>query len=84
MLSHISDEDTEYVIRKCLSVVTRQQDPIGPFAPIQSPQGGLMFEDITMQDMLALTISVIEENLGDFFRTSLADLKVEETKLKKS
>jgi hypothetical protein len=81
MLSHISDEDTEYVIRKCLSVIVRQPETEGPFAPIQNTQGGLMFDNITMSDMLGLTIGVIEENLGDFFRTSLADLKAEEKKL---
>jgi len=81
MLSHISDEDTEYVIRKCLAVVVRQPETEGPFAPIQTPQGSLMFDDISMSDMLGLTIGVIEENLGDFFRTSLADLKAEEKKL---
>lgn len=80
MLSHISDEDTEYIIKKCLGVVTRQQTT-GPFAPVLSPQGMLMFDDMTMSDMLGLTIAIIEENLGDFFRTSLADLKAEEKRL---
>lgn len=70
MLAQLSDADTEFVIRKCLGVVVRHQSGGRP-AKIQSPDGSLMFDDIDMQTMLDLTIAVIEENLGDFFRTAL-------------
>lgn len=73
MLSQIADIDTEYVIKKCLAVVSRQQEG-GKLARIQSQDGSLMFDDITMTTMLELTVAVIEENLGDFFRTALASL----------
>lgn len=70
MLAQIPDSDTEYVLRKCLAVVMRQRDTERP-AKIQAPDGTLMFDDITMQTMLQLAVDVIEENLGDFFRTAL-------------
>jgi hypothetical protein len=73
IFSHISDADTEFVIHKCLSVVQRRQES-GKFAKIQAPDGCLMFDDIPMMDMLQLAIAVIEENLGDFFRTALGNL----------
>lgn len=76
MLSHISDADTEYVIKKCLSVVTRMQG--GSHAKVTAPDGSLMFDDMSMQDMLALTLAVIEDSLGDFFRTALAGLKTQD------
>lgn len=79
LLSHISDEDAEYVVKKCLSVVTRAQ-PAGGFAAVATPAGQLMFADITMESMLEIAIGVIEENLGDFFRIALARLDQEAQK----
>lgn len=73
MLSHISDENTEFVIHKCLSVVMREQVN-GQYAPVQTPAGALMFDDMTMTTILELTVEIIEENLGDFFRTALERL----------
>lgn len=73
MLSHISDVDTDFVIRKCMSVVHRKQGEGKP-AKVQAPDGTLMFDDISLSDMLELTVAVIEENLGDFFRTALASM----------
>lgn len=73
MLSHISDTDTEYIMKKCLSVVQRRQEG-GKSAKIQAADGSLMFDDITMVEMLQLMVAVIEENLGDFFRTALGSM----------
>lgn len=73
LLSQLSDENSEYVITKCLSVVSRQQ-PTG-FAPVRVGSA-LMFDDITLDDMLQMTMMVIKENLGDFFRTALGSLNV--------
>lgn len=70
MLSHIPDADSEYVVRKCMSVVTRRSGN-EKATRIQAPDGSMMFDDITLADMLELTVLVIEENLGDFFRTAL-------------
>jgi hypothetical protein len=71
MLSNVSDDDVEYIIKKCLSVVTREQEG-GRQAKIQSSDGSLMFDDIKMEDMLKLTFEIVEENLGDFFRDALS------------
>lgn len=76
MLAQIGDMDTEHVIHKCLSVVGRRQEG-GKVARVQNSDGGLMFDDISMQTLLDLTVAVIEENLGDFFRTALASLEQE-------
>ena len=80
MLSHISDNDTEYVMRKCLALVYRKQGETMKPAPIQAPDGALVFDDITLSEMLQLTVAVIDENLGTFFRTALANLKDEAAK----
>jgi hypothetical protein len=74
LLSQVSDEASEQVVRMCLKNVSRQQ-PTG-FAKLCAPTGQLMFTDLTMSTMLGLTYAVIEENLGDFFRSSLAALNV--------
>lgn len=80
MLSHISDSDTEFVMRKCLSIVYRKQGATDAPAKIQTPDGKLMFDDITLSELLQLTVAVIDENLGDFFRTALANLAQETAK----
>lgn len=77
MLSQIDDSSTEYIIGKCLNVVKRKQES-GPSAKIQAPDGSLMFDDIGLAGMLEITVAVIEENLGDFFRTALAKLPLPE------
>jgi hypothetical protein len=61
MFSHISDTDVEFVIRKCLSVVHRRQDDGKPV-------------NIDLSQMMEITVKVINENLGDFFRTALASM----------
>lgn len=68
-LSSMSDEDTNYILNTCLRVCQRQQP--GGWADVLSPQGALMFQDIDMACMLQLTVAVIQENLGNFFRAPL-------------
>jgi hypothetical protein len=72
-MSHVSDSDTEYVIKKCMSVVLRKGTDGRP-SKVQAPNGDLMFDDISLETMLELTVAIIEENLGDFFRTALDDM----------
>lgn len=72
MLSHIPDADAEFVIKKALSVVTRAQGQSR--AAVLASDGTLMFDDMGMETMLDLTTAVIEDSLGEFFRTALADL----------
>lgn len=78
MLAHINDADTNFVINKCMSVVVRK-DASGKYVKIQTVDGHLMFDDIGMHALLELTFEVIEENIGDFFRMSLANLEQAES-----
>lgn len=72
MLSHISDEDSAYVMNKCLSVVMVAQGE--KFVKLQAADGSLMFDDISLAVLLEITVTVIGENLGGFFRTALGNL----------
>ncbi len=65
MLSKMSDEDSEYIVKSCLAVVQRKQQ--NGWAKVQSSNGGLMFDDINMQTMLQITFAVVKDNLGNFF-----------------
>jgi hypothetical protein len=73
MFSHISDDATEFVKSKCLNLVDRS-DVTGKMAPLTDGKGNLMFHDVSLPAMLELVIAVIDENLGDFFRTALVSL----------
>ncbi len=77
MLAKLDDADAEYVVRTCLSVVNRVDG--GKAAPLMARGGGVMFDDVTMPHMLEIAMAVIEENLGDFFRSALANLDREST-----
>jgi hypothetical protein len=79
MLSHVSDADADYVVKKCLGVVARRQAD-NQLARLQSADGQLMFDDTPMSDLLELAVAVIEENMGDFFRTALSALSADENK----
>lgn len=72
-LGALPDESADLVTRKCLSVVTAA-DVTDKQVPIQAPNGSFMFQEVSLQDVLHLTALVIEENLGDFFRTALSSL----------
>lgn len=64
-LASMSDKDTEYVLRACLGGCHRQQ--ASGWAPVQSPSGKLMFDDLSMRGMMKLVIATIQENqLVDF------------------
>lgn len=73
-LSYLPDADVEFIIKKCLGTVVRRSSDGKP-ARVQTNDGKLMFDDITMSALLELTLAVIEENMGDFFRTGLAGVK---------
>lgn len=71
-LSEMSDEDTEYILNKCLAVVHRQ-DASGNWAKIMGGKNTIMFEDINMMVMIRLTVYVVTENMGDFFTQAASD-----------
>jgi len=64
-LSHMSDDDVDYVLDACLSVCHRVQ-PNGQGAQVMT-RSGLMFQDIDMGQMIQLAVKVIQSNLGGFF-----------------
>lgn len=59
------DEQVDYVINACLSVVERRQSA-GGWAPVMS-SGGLMFEDLGMVDLLGIARHVLSRDLAGFF-----------------
>jgi len=63
-LAALKDEDAEYVIGACLSVVQRKQ-PTG-WARVWN--GGLMFDDMDLATILPLVVQVITANLGPFIQ----------------
>lgn len=67
-IAEMSDPDADYVIDNCLRVCYIQQE--SAWAPLTAPNGSLMFP-MQLPQMLELVVSVIKENLGDFFPTGL-------------
>lgn len=63
----MSNDDVDYVVNACLSVCQRQQAK--GFAKVMV-NNILMFQDIEIDTLMALTTAVVEENLGRFFPTS--------------
>jgi len=62
----MSDEDSEYIIGRCLTGCTRKQSGDAGWAAVFR-HGQLMFADIGMPDMLQLTWATLQSNLSDFF-----------------
>jgi len=65
-VSEMSQSDSEFILRTCLSVCLRQ-NPTGQWVKFTAPNGELMFEDLDLMGMLQLTFAVIQDNLGNFF-----------------
>lgn len=68
-MADLSQEDTDYIVKTCLSVCTRKtmtgaQDI---WAPVQIRSGQLMFDDLTGGELLSLSVDVVMENLESFF-----------------
>jgi hypothetical protein len=65
-LGALSDEDTDYVLSRLLSVVQREQ--ANGWARVQTAGGALMFDDIdNMPAMMQIAFNVLKWNLSDFF-----------------
>jgi hypothetical protein len=68
IVSHMSDEDVEYVIFTCLSVVERAQGSAG-WAPVIAPdRKTLLFADMDQFELIRLTVEVMQINLQNFMR----------------
>ena len=64
-LAQMSDENSEYVIKTCLSVVKRVTSG-GSSAVARN--NVIMFDDIDLGSMLPLVIAVLRGSLGNFIR----------------
>ena len=67
----MTDEDTSYILNKCLAVVKRKE-PSG-WNKVLGGKDAIMYEDMTMSTILRLTMSVITENMGDFFTDAASE-----------
>lgn len=66
-LAAMKDEDADYIMGVCLSVVQRQQN--GAWANVWSTsQGVCMFQDMDLGVILPLIVRVITQNLGPFMQ----------------
>lgn len=65
-ISQLSDDESEYVIKTCLSVVRRLDETSNRYTPMMV-RGNMMFQDVSLSEMIKLTSETIMENLGDFF-----------------
>lgn len=71
-LSKMSDEDSDYVLDHCLSVVQRSQ-PNNEWVKVKAPNGALMFNDIELPQLINLTRAVLTENLRGFFPSAASE-----------
>ena len=65
VVARMSNEDVEYVVDTCMSVVSRKIAE-GKFGPIQVG-GRMQYQDINMPAMIRLSIEVLKGRVGDFF-----------------
>lgn len=66
VFAHMSDADAQYVLDECLSVCSRQVENGEGWQRVHVPGSGLMFNDVTMPEMLQLVVAAVRHNLGNF------------------
>jgi hypothetical protein len=71
-LTNMSDDDAEYIILTCLTVVMRKQSG-GGWAKVVV-DGQFMFQDMDMVIMLTLTAKVVMGNMKGFFAALPGDI----------
>ncbi|MFP0547887.1 phage tail assembly chaperone [Acinetobacter baumannii] len=64
----LPQDDVDFIIKKCLSVCNRNGSRV-------CMNGSIMFDDLDMMPMLALTVAVIRKNLGNFIQGLLTKAK---------
>lgn len=78
LLARMKDEDVNYVLFTCLSVVQRQQGDA--WAQVIAPDGKtIMFADIDMPTMIRIVFEVLMENLANFLKEPTAALGSQST-----
>lgn len=60
---HMSDEDSEYVLKSCLAVTQRKSD--GVWANVLAGDR-LMYSDIRLTEMMEIVEHVLEDHKSDF------------------
>ena len=68
-ISEMPEDDVNFVLKKCLSVVQRSQATAAgeAWANVWSPGADRpMFEDIDAMQMIQIALAVIQDNLGNF------------------
>lgn len=60
-IAKMPEEDVNYVVHKCLSVVKRN-------GAVVCRGNSIMFDDLDMNHLLPLTVAVIRTNLGNFIQ----------------
>ena len=74
-IAKIPEEDVNYVIYKCLSVVKRN-------GSVVCRGESIMFDDLDMNHLLPLTVAVIRTNLGNFIQgllTKVSSIQAQST-----
>lgn len=66
-LAALPEQDVDYIIDACLSVTRRQAQGGTGWCPLTTTGGDLMFNDMSMSEMMQLVFAVLKESLGDFF-----------------
>ena len=64
VLAEMSDEQAEYIIKTCMEVVSRKQ---GDAYQRMITQGQFVFQDLSMTEMIRLTVEVVKANMQGFF-----------------
>lgn len=65
VLAHMSNDDAQYVIDQCLSVVQRKVGDTG-WQAAYVEGAGFMFHDLQLPEMLQLVVATIRHNVGNF------------------
>ncbi|TXH35305.1 MAG: hypothetical protein E6Q98_16060 [Rhodospirillaceae bacterium] len=66
-LKNMTDEDADFVVNRCLSVVSRKME-IGSqgWGPVIAPNFALMYDDIAWPDLLQLVWLALKDNVLNF------------------
>lgn len=67
-VSKMSDEDFNYVVFTCLSVVKRQSAGAWAEVTTKGAEPRFMFADMEMGETIRLVVEVLRDNLGNFLK----------------
>lgn len=65
-IGHMSDDDSNYVINKCLAVVSRRLEGDKGWARVLIGNGQLMYQDLDMAALMQIVWKVLESSLSSF------------------